>query len=387
MNPPASPHDAPAPGPHLLARGAVIATAMIFGLTYSLSAALIALDLAEAGLSASMIGANAAMHAVGVLVMAFLLPRVAARVGVRRMVLGALLSAALVLSLFPAMPLIWLWFPLRILLGAASETLFVLSETWLNSLSTEETRARAMGAYTAALSAGFALGPLILSLVGTQGFTPYLAGAGLTLAAAALVASPRVAAPVFDMPAHGNPVDFMRLAPVAIAATMLNAAVETAGLSFLALYAIGLGWGETHATQLMSCMMLGAIALQLPIGWLGDKMDRHRLILALAALAALGALVWPLALQSAWATYALLFVWGGVFVGIYTIMLTIVGSRFRGSELVGIYAAMGLMWGLGALLGPLLAGAAMQAAAHGLSVFVAAACGAFLLAAILSGRK
>lgn len=364
------------------ARLAIIATAMIFGLTYSLSAALIALDLAEKGLSESLIGANAAMHALGVLAMAFLLPRLVAAVGMRRAVIGALLSAAALMILFPALPIVWLWFPLRLLLGAASEVLFVLSETWLNALSSDESRARTMGGYTAALSVGFALGPLILSAVGTDGFLPYLVGAALAIASAAFVVSPRIEAPSIDRPAHDSPLRYLRLAPLAMAATALNAAVETAGLSFLGLYAMATGWREAEATQLMSCMMLGAIVLQLPIGWLGDRVDRRRLIIALAGLAALGALVWPWALASPWTIYTLLFVWGGVFVGIYTIMLTIVGSRFSGSDLVGIYAGMGLTWGAGALVGPLLAGAAMQAVPHGLALFVALACLIFMAAAL-----
>lgn len=366
----------------LFARIAVIATAAIFGLTYSLSATLIALDLAERGLGEGVIGANAAMHAVGVLAMAFLLPRLAAFVGMRRAVLGSLLSAALLLCLFPAMPFVWLWFPLRILLGAASEVLFVLSETWLNALSSEASRARTMGAYTAALSVGFALGPLILSVAGTDGFAPYAIGAGLAVAAAAFVVSPKLKAPAFEKPAHGNPLRYMRLAPIAMAATALNAAIETAGLSFLTLYAMAMGWEEAEATQLMSCMMLGAIALQLPIGWLGDRIDRHRLIVGLAGLAAIGALIWPWALQSPWTIYALLFVWGGLFVGIYTIMLTIVGSRFSGSDLVGVYAGMGLTWGAGALIGPVAAGVAMQMATHGLALFVALACALFMVVAL-----
>jgi MFS family permease len=373
-----------ASGSTLWSRAAVVAAAMVFGLTYSLSAGLIAIDLAERGFSGAAIGANAAMHAVGVLAMAFALPRLVGRFGMRRMVLGALLFAAVVLCLFPAVPSVWLWFPLRILLGAASETLFVMSETWLNGLSTEQTRARAMAAYTAALSVGFALGPLILSLVGTDGSVAYLVGAGCAVAAAACIASPRIVVPVSDGPADGNPLLFIALAPVAIAATVLHAAIETAGLSFLALYAETLGWTETDATQLMSCMMFGAIALQLPIGWIGDKVDRQRLIIVLAGLAAVGALVWPWALLSPWTTYPLLFVWGGAFVGIYTIMLTIVGSRFSGSRLVGIYAAMGLMWGAGALIGPVFAGAAMQVSTHGLPLFVAFACGCFMLMVMFS---
>lgn len=372
-------------GGDLLSRGAVIATAMMFGLTYSLSAALIALDLAKQNLGETLIGANAAMHALGVLVMAFLLPRIVAAVGVRRLVILALVLSAVVLAAFPATP-IWLWFPLRVLLGAASEVLFVLSETWTNSLSSEATRARAMAAYTAALSVGFALGPLILSLVGSAGAAPFLIGSGMALIAAAFIASPKVKAPAIDQPSKESPLYFMRLAPVAIAAIVLNAAIETAGLSFLALYATSLGWPESGATRLMSCMMVGAILLQLPIGWLGDRMDRMTLVGGLAFAAAAGATVWPLALTNEILTYGLLFVWGGALVGIYTIMLAVVGSRFQGSDLVGIYAAMGLMWGVGALVGPVLAGLAMDLVPHGLAFFAAAVCFVFAVSTV-AGRK
>lgn len=372
---------APTEASTVLARGAVIATAMVFGLTYSLSAPLIAFDLAARGLSETLIGANAAMHAVGVLVTAVALPRMVATLGPRRLILMSIGLSALTLAAFPVMPAVWLWFVLRLFLGMAAEALFVTSETWINALSTENTRARSMAAYTAALSVGLALGPLILSLVGTEGAAPYLLGAGVALTAAVFVASPRVTAPHFDEPTIGNPVHFVRLAPLALSATMLNAAIETAGLSFLALYAVGLGWAEEHATRLMSVMMIGAILLQLPIGWLGDNMDRRRLVVLLALISAVGAAVWPLALGSAIATYALLFVWGGAFVGIYTIMITLVGSRFKGGDLVGIYAVSGLFWGLGALVGPLGAGFAMQVHPHGLAVFATLACALFAAAA------
>ncbi|MFG1212331.1 MFS transporter [Xanthobacter flavus] len=365
----------------LVARGAVIATAMVFGLTYSLTAPLIAFDLAARGIGETVIGANAAMHAVGVLVTALILPRMVALLGPRRLILLSIAVSTVALAAFPIMPAIWLWFVLRLFLGMAAEALFVTSETWINALSTENTRARSMAAYTAAMSVGLALGPLILSLVGTEGALPYLLGAAAALVAALFVASPRVIAPHFDEPTISNPVRFVRLAPLALSATMLNAAIETAGLSFLALYAVGLGWAEEHATRLMSVMMVGAILLQLPIGWLGDTMDRRRLVILLAVISAVGAAIWPLALGNAVATYALLFIWGGAFVGIYTIMITLVGSRFKGGDLVGIYAVSGLFWGMGALVGPLGAGFAMQVHPHGLALFATLACSLFALAA------
>ena len=367
----------------ILSRAAVIATAAMFGLTYSLSAPLIAMNKAREGASETLIGMNAAMHAIGVLITALLLPRLVARLGPRRLILLSLAASACVLVVFGLIPNIWLWFPLRLLLGMAAEALFVVSETWINALSTENTRARAMAAYTAALALGLALGPLILSLVGAEGTLPFLIGAVISLCAATLVIAPAVRAPPFEKPSSGNPLRFLRLAPVAIGAITLNAAVETAGLSFLALYAIGLGWQAEDAARLMFVMMFGAIILQLPIGWLGDMVDRGKLIIGCAVLATLGAALWPFALQSEIATYALLFVWGGVFVGIYTLTLTVVGSRFSGGDLVGIYALMGLTWGAGALVGPLLAGLSMQAGTHGLAIFAAVACGLFAVAAIM----
>ena len=130
--------------------------------------------------------------------------------------------------------------------------------------------------------------------------------------------------------------------------------------------------------------MFGAILLQLPIGWLGDRMDRLRLAIVLGLVAVGGALLWPLVLNDPWIAYPVLFVWGGVFVGVYTLMMAVVGSRFAGAELVGIYAVMGLVWGVGALLGPALAGLAMDLSAHGLPIFAALACLAFTIFAATS---
>ena len=244
-----------------------------------------------------------------------------------------------------------------------------------------------MATYTAAMSVGFAAGPLILSVTGTAGMLPFIAGAIPPAAAMLLIGLPRLIAPEMHEPGERNPLRVVRLAPVAMAATALNAAVETAGLSFLALYATNLGWGETRATSLVSVMMIGAIVLQLPVGWLGDRMDRMRLVSWLVLIAGLGALLWPFALASEWLAYAAVFIWGGAFVGLYTIMLTVVGSRFQGPELVAIYAVMGLLWGAGALAGPPLAGLAMDTTLHGLPFFVAFACLLFLVFLKVPSRR
>jgi MFS family permease len=368
-------------------QAAVTATVCIFGLTYSLTASLIALILAARGTSDTLIGLNACMHAVGVLLIAPFLPGLAARFGGQRLILGSLLLTAIVLMLFPIIPWIWVWFPLRILLGLAAECLFVISEMWTNDLSDETSRGRSMAIYTAAMSLGFAGGPLILSLSGTSGVLPYAIGAGCALVAMGIVGWPGIPVPIIDKPHSIDSRRYLRLAPVALASTALNAGIETAGLSFLPLYAMSAGWGEENATRLVATLMIGAIVLQLPIGWLADKVERRKLMIWLALIAGVSALIWPLVMQPRWLAYSVLFVWGGLFVGIYTIMLTVVGSRFRGSDLVGIYAAMGVTWGVGALLGPMLVGVAMTFTVQGLPLVAAASCLAYALFARLTRQQ
>ena len=386
MNETGAPASVPLDRTRLIALTVVIVAASIFGLVYGLTAPLIAMDLAGLGHGEFVIGLNATMHAVGVLLIAPVLPRLTRRFGTRTLVIAALLASALLLCLFPAMPTIWLWFPLRILLGVAAEILFVLTETWSAALSSDAVRGRVMAVYTASLSVGFAGGPAILAYVGT-GTEAYLIGALIPLVALIPILLPLAKSPPPIEEDPKNPMRFLKVAPIAIGATFLNAAVETAGLSFIAIYAANMGWSEQSGLKLVTTLMIGAIALQLPIGWLLDKLDRRRMALTLAALATIGAFLWPWTLATPWLAYTFIFVWGGLFVGIYTVMLTIVGSRFSGSDLVGIYAVMSLAWGLGALLGPTLAGVAMtMSAGFGLPFSIGLACMLFTIVTWRSQR-
>ena len=355
----------------------VIAVAAIFGLTYGLVAPMVAHDLHARGCSERLIGLNAAMHAVGVLLIAGWLPRLAVACGTRQLMLAALILAAGLLSAFALTSAIWAWFVLRFGLGVAAEVLFVCSETWINQLSNDGNRGRIMAIYTASLALGFAGGPIILSMSGTGG-TSFLIGAAIAVVAGIPLLHPRMIAPVVIPAAIRRPLATLRLAPVALSTAFLNAGVETAGLSFIALYATNMQWSEAAGMRLISTLLVGAILMQVPIGWLADRMDRRRLVIILAALSTAGALVWPLLFSMPWLAFAVVFLWGGVFVGIYAVTLAMVGDRFAGGDLVAIYAALSIAWGIGALFGPSLIGLAMEASPYyGLPAGIAASCAAF----------
>lgn len=358
----------------------VIFSVSVFSLTYGLSSPLISLKLLDEGFSESLIGLNAAMHALGVFLIAPFLPALFKRFPPLALMLVSLTGIAFIFVLFSWTSLPF-WFVLRIALGVFTEIIMVQTETWLNDSTVEKARGKMMAIYTAGISSGFATGPVILALSGSAGNLAFYIGAVIALLAVLLLWRTGMPAVPSEEGPHTGLLKSLKLASLPIFATVLNAAIEVAGMNFLSLYAIKLGWQETDASLLISVLMFGAILLQLPIGWLADRVNREHLISALSLLSALTAFVWPHILTLHLLAYLVLFLWGGIFVGIYTVAITWVGERFKGSQLAGIYAAMSVAWGVGALLGPLLGGMAMTMTLHGLPYITGILC---LLFAMLS---
>jgi len=71
--------------------------------------------------------------------------------------------------------------PLRLFQGLSLACLFVVTDTWVNQLAPAHARGRVLGFYSMLTSAGFAIGPALLLIVGTQGWAPFLAGAACGL--------------------------------------------------------------------------------------------------------------------------------------------------------------------------------------------------------------
>lgn len=364
----------------------VIFAVTVFGLTYGLGSPLIALKLLNAGMNESMIGFNAAMHAVGVFAIAPFLPALFRNHRPVTVIIVSLAAIAGIFILFPVVPLP-VWFVLRMGLGLFSEIIMVQTETWLSNSTVERARGKVLALYTGGMSLGFATGPLILAWTGNNGDLAFYTAALLAAVAIMFIITA-------GMPrTHGQDDipetlrNSLKLATLPVVATVLNAAVEMIGMNFLSLYATRLGWSESASALLISVLMFGAIILQLPIGWLADKFNRLKLMRTLAFIAAALAFIWPQILAFHLLSYAILFIWGGIFVGIYTVAITWVGERFKGSQLAGIYTVMSVAWGAGALAGPLLGGFAMQFSLHGLPWLTAALCLLFALFSLIGSFR
>ncbi len=115
--------------------------------------------------------------------------------------------------------------------------------------------------------------------VGVEARVPVLIASGIALLALLSAAMPWVRAPAFERPTHPIVLRYRALAPVALLATPVNVALEAAWISYQPLCAMNVGWTERAVTLLISILLIGAIILQLLLGWLGERMNRRRLVI------------------------------------------------------------------------------------------------------------
>lgn len=376
------------PAERRLSLAAAIAAVAIFGIGIGFTTPLFSLLLDARGTQASLTGLNAAAGYVGVILGPLFTPKLVRRLGIRPFLLACLGLDILIFLAMKALDALGPWFALRFLLGIAGSSVFTASEAWINLLAGDERRGRIVGAYAAALAAGFALGPLLLALTGIDGWTPFLTGAAVTaLAALPLIAVGRLASRLGREPSGGALAIFAK-APLLVATVALYGVFESGALSLLPIWGVREGLGRAAAAGLLTAIGAGAIALQLPIGWLSDKIAR-RSVLRLCALAGLtGALLIPLASRAGEAAiFATVLLWGGLAAGIYPVALAMAGARFRGAELVSANAALITAYGLGSLLGPSLGGVAMDLwNPQGLPATFALLFAVFLAATVLDRR-
>ncbi|GAB4354723.1 MAG: MFS transporter [Kiloniellaceae bacterium] len=388
MKPPIRPQPAACPTDWRCVRALALCMAAC-GLALGLSYPLFSLVLAEAGVSDFMNGVSGAMTGLGMLASNAAVPLLLRRLGIRRTLLLGLAGAAACLFAAPLSGPSALWLPLRGLLGCCINIAFIVTEVWLNATAGEAQRGRAIGVYTAAMAAGFALGPLLLVALGTGGAQPFLACAALVLAGS-LPVLPLQGAPggAFLRLRLGGVLGFFRVAPLLVSLVLVYALFDGAALVVLPLYFLEVGFTEGESAAGLATLLAGMVLLQLPIGWLLDRLPRRAVIAGCTLAAAACCALLPQALGQPALLAVLLMILGGLAVGLFTGALTLLGARFEGATLVAGTTAMGVVYGLGNALGPFAAGAALQGfGAASLPLLLTALFLATALATLLPQRR
>ena len=352
----------------------VIAAMCVVNLVYGITFPLLALVLDQQSVSKTLIGLNTMTQALSILVLAPAAPRLLARFDPARIMQSSGVCLAVLFILAGWWQNVYFWFPLRFVIGALTALLWISSEALINQLAPEQWRGRVIGIYSSVGAAGFALGPLLLILTGSQGLMPFVTTAGMVLASAAPLF---LVAPMVRSGDEARPVGLwqvFRQAPVIMLGNLVYAAAVESMITFFPLFGMHLGLSEDFALSLMTLTGIGGMVLVLPLGWLADHVNRLGMLLVCVVLTIGGLLLMPLVVAApGLVTAAFIFVFGGVEGMIYTLGVALVGARFSGAALAAASTAFTTCWGAGTIVGPLLSGIGMDRWGAGSLAWIAAA--------------
>jgi MFS family permease len=370
---------------------AVTAAMAVTALIYGLSLPLLSLVMDARGVDSLWIGLSAAVQSVGIILVAPFLPKYMSRQGPAFLMLGAILVSLVAFLLLPLFTSIVSWFVLRFVIGIAGGVLWVCGDTWVNAVASERVRGRIVAIYGVAVAGGFSLGPLVLTVTGTEGVAPFLVSSAIMLLSALPLLPVVRISPVLHGEQAGGLFHYFALARLPMLMGTVYALSEGILLTFLALYGIERGLSETRTLYLIAVMGIGGMLGQLPIGWLADHMNRLLLASLAVLVVAVAAVAIPVAITlPTWNLVVLVFL-GAAMTGVYTIGMVMIGEQFKAADLAAASALYGLMFGVGSILGPVVGGVVVKVLpADGMPLSIAAIYALFLpflLIAVFRNRR
>ena len=340
---------------------ACIAATSTVTVTMGISYPFLALTLEHQGVSPLLNGLNASVQMLAVMFLAFLAPRLIRRFGVKHVIAAGMVGMAVSLALLPIFPSVWLWFPIRFLLGLSAELAFTAGDVWINQLADERRRGRLIGVAGMFQHAGFGLGPVLLVVLGTETWTALYIGIAIVLCGLVPLAISGGAQVVLEGDHRARIIHFFTIAPSLMMAGLMFGLIDSATLSLLPVYGLRMGIAVHMAELMLTIFVVGSIVAQIPIGFLADRIETRRLMAGctLVTLGTIAAL--PFLVTHPVLIYPTLLFMGASLGSFYTIALTAMGRRFRSAQLVGATTSFMFLWAIGSVIGPGVSGAAMNA--------------------------
>lgn len=313
------------------------------------------------GFSASALGLLGTGWAIGYVAGCLLAPRLVGSVGHIR-TFGVMCAMAAVAVLAQALIVeTWAWIPVRAVSGFCFAGAAMIVESWLNDRAQPSTRGRIFGIYTMVNLAAVTAGQLAISLGDVGGFVFFAIAAMvycLALVPTALSTSPSPA------PLTSVRLDVRALwrnSPVAVAAVFLVGISNASFGTLAAVYAGDIGLALTAIALFSSIPVLAGALTQIPIGVASDRMDRRKVLIAVAVVALLADLAFVLLMpEGRMLNLVLAGVFGAAIFAMYPIIVAHANDHAPEGTSIQVSGGLLMVYGLGSIIGPLAAGIAMN---------------------------
>lgn len=266
------------------------------------------------------------------------------------------------------------WWAVRLLSGACIAILFMVIESWLNEKSTNETRGLVFSVYTAINLTVISIGQLMIAFGNPEGFPLFLMASILISWAAVPVALTRSESPEPPEQVGVRIGYLLRLSPVGFIGSFVVGITNGAFWALAPVVAQGGTSNTALAAIFIAVAVIGGAVGQYPLGKISDRMDRRRLIVVVAGLAALSGLgLGFFGASGETLLMAIGFIFGVFAFPLYSLCVAHANDFVEGKSFVEAASGLLLTYAAGAVAGPIMASIVIsQAGTGGLFYFTAA---------------
>ena len=246
-----------------------------------------------------------------------------------------------------------LWIAARALYGFAICGLFIVAQSWLNDAAANDVRGRVMAVLSVAYIMGLGVGYAMLALVDIREAQAPLIGIAFTALSILPVGLTRLAQPAAPRAASIALRQAWRISPVGIAGMLAVGGLSMSISGFAPIHATAKGYSQDDVAMLLAAMPLGTLILQIPLGWVSDRVDRRFVLAAAAALAVAAGLA---AVGFDGRTLMLLvvvyLVWDGAAESIYSLASAHANDRASKEDMVALSSSLLFAWALAGFVVP-----------------------------------
>lgn len=246
-----------------------------------------------------------------------------------------------------------LWIAARALYGFSICGLFIVAQSWLNDAAANNVRGRVMAVLSVAYIAGLGVGYSMLALVDIEQAQAPLIGIAFTALSILPVGLTRLAQPAAPRAASIALRQAWRISPVGIAGMLAVGGLSMSISGFAPIHATAKGYSQDDVAMLLAAMPLGTLILQIPLGWISDRIDRRFVLAAAAALAvAAGVAAVGFDGRTLMLLVVVYLVWDGAAESIYSLASAHANDRASREDMVALSSSLLFAWALAGFVVP-----------------------------------
>lgn len=277
--------------------------------------------------------------------------------------LASLISAVMIL--YPTFAEVWAWTLGRVLIGFCFSAVYVTAESWLNNAATNENRGQALSLYMIVQTAGIVVSQALLLVADPSGYVLFVIPSVLVS-----IAITPILLSISPTPAFGTtkPMTLRKLAgvsPLGCVGMFLLGGVFSAQFGMASVYGAKVGLTVAQISTFVATFFVGSVLLQYPIGWISDRMDRRFLVVIVSAIGAAGSVLGMIFGYNFTLLLVSAFIVGGMSNPLYSLLIAHTNDFLEHEDMAAASGGLIFINGLGAISGPLITGAMMDAVGPG----------------------